>query len=128
MYIALKHTHLTFLVISFVLFFIRGYLMMRNSTLSNHKAFLIAPHVSNLVLLGSGVALAITLGLAPGSTPWLLTKIVALVIYIGLGVMAFKHPSIKVRKILWLVALVVFAFIVSIAKSKNPLGFLAPLV
>lgn len=125
MYLALKHIHLTFLVISFVLFFARGYLMMRNSSASNHKAFLIAPHVSNLFLLGSGVALAITLGISPGGANWLLVKIIALVVYIGLGVLAFKHPLPQVRKVLWLAALVVFAFIVSIAKSKSPLGFLA---
>lgn len=128
MYTALKHFHLTFLVISFVLFFVRGYLMMRNSPMSGHKAFLIAPHISNLFLLGSGIALAVMLGLSPGSTPWLMAKIVALVIYIGLGVMAFKHPSAQVRKILWLAALVLFAFIVSVAKSKNPLGFLAGII
>lgn len=123
MYLILKHVHLTFLVISFFLFFVRGYLMIRQSPLSNHKGFLIAPHISNLILLGTGVALAVTLGLSPGSTPWLLAKIVALVIYIGLGVLAFKHPLPQIRKVLWLVALVVFAFMVSVAKSKSPLGF-----
>lgn len=123
----LKHTHLTALAISFLLFFIRGYLMMRESNVSKHRAFLIAPHIVNLFLIGSGIALAVVMHFNPTNQPWLAVKLVALVIYIALGILTFKHPSLKVRKILWLSALVVFAFIVSVAQSKNPLGFFANL-
>jgi uncharacterized membrane protein SirB2 len=127
MYEALKHTHLTALVLSFLLFFIRGYLMMRESPAGRHRAFLIAPHIINLLLIASGISLAVFLHLSPGSQPWLAVKLVALVIYIVLGVLTFKHPTPNVRKILWLLALIVFAFIVSVAESKNPLGFFAKL-
>ena len=127
MYEILKHTHLTALAISFLLFFVRGYLMMRESSAAKHKAFLIAPHVINLILIVSGVSLAVFLHLNPTQQPWLATKLIALVIYIVLGVLTFKHPKLRVRKILWLLALIVFAFIVSVAQSKNPLGFLANL-
>lgn len=127
MYEILKHTHLTALAISFLLFFVRGCLMMRESTSAKHKIFLIAPHIVNLVLIVSGISLAVLLHLNPASQPWLATKLVALVIYIALGIATFKHPKLQVRKILWLLALIVFAFIVSVAESKNPLGFLAGL-
>ena len=125
MYEILKHTHLTALAISFLLFFVRGYLMMRESNLSRHKSFLIAPHIFNLILIISGISLAVLLHLNPVNQPWLITKLVALAIYIALGILTFKHPKLKVRKILWLLALIVFAFIVSVAESKSPLGFLA---
>ncbi len=125
--VILKHIHLTTLAISFFLFFIRGYLMMRESSASKHRAFLIAPHIVNLLLIGSGVALAVVMHFNPANQPWLAVKLVALVIYIALGVLTFKHSSLNVRKILWLSALVVFAFIVSVAQSKNPLGFFANL-
>lgn len=127
MYEILKHTHLTALGISFLLFFVRGVLMMRESNAAKHRAFLIAPHAVNLILIVSGISLAVLLHFNPTSQPWLAVKLVALVVYIALGILTFKHPSLKVRKILWLVALVVFAFMVSIAKSKNPLGFFAGL-
>ena len=125
--IILKHIHLTALAISFFLFFICGYLMLRESNASKHRAFLIAPHIVNLLLIGSGIALAVVMHFNPANQPWLVVKLTALVIYIALGILTFKHPSIKVRKILWLSALVVFAFIVSVAQSKNPLGFFANL-
>jgi uncharacterized membrane protein SirB2 len=128
MYEILKHMHLTALAISFLLFFVRGYLMMRESNVAKHKIFLIASHIINLILIVSGIALAVFLHLNPAHQPWLATKLVALVIYIALGILTFKHPKLKVRKILWLAALIVFAFIVSVAESKNPLGFFASLL
>ncbi len=125
MYEILKHTHLTALALSFLLFFVRGYLMMRASPASKHRALTITPHVVNLLLIGTGVSLAVLLKFTPGSQPWLAVKLVALVVYIGLGILTFKHPKMAVRRILWLLALVVFAFIVSVAQSKNPYGFFA---
>ena len=125
--IILKHTHLTALFVSFLLFFIRGYLMMRESNASKHRAFLITPHIVNLILIGTGISLAVFMHLNPANQPWLVVKLVALVIYIALGVLTFKHSSLKARKILWLSALIVFAFIVSVARTKNPLGFFAGL-
>ena len=126
--VILKHTHLTALALSFLLFFIRGYLMMRNSSASKHRVFLIAPHIVNLLLIGSGIALAVVMHFNPANQPWLAVKLVALVVYIALGILTFKHPALKIRKILWISALVVFAFIVSVAQSKNPLGFFANLL
>lgn len=125
MYELLKHAHLTALAISFLLFFVRGTLMMRESPAAANKLFLIAPHIVNLILIVSGIWLAVTLHLTPSTQPWLIAKLVALVVYIGLGIATFKHPKAQARKILWILALLLFAFIVSIAKSKNPLGFFA---
>lgn len=127
MYLILKHIHLTVIVISFLLFFVRGNLMMRESTLAKHKLFLIVPHIVNLILIATGISLAVVLQINPADQPWLAIKLVALVVYIALGILTFKHPKPQVRKVLWLLALIVFAFIVSIAESKSPLGFFASL-
>jgi len=125
MYEILKYAHLTALAVSFVLFFTRGILMMRQSSTANHRGFLIAPHIFNFLLILTGVSLAFTLQITPMTQPWLMAKMVVLIVYIGLGVMTYKHPNLQVRKILWLLALIAFAFMASIAKTKNPLGFLA---
>jgi len=101
--------------------------MMRESPISKHRALVITPHVINLLLIGSGISLAVFMHLSPGNQPWLMVKLVALVLYIALGVLTFKHPKLFVRKIFWLLALIIFAFIVSVAQSKNPLGFFAKL-
>ena len=128
MYVILKHLHLLLIALSFLLFFVRGLLMMRQAPTANHRTFLILPQVVNLFLIGSGVALAAILQITPTEQPWLMAKLAALVVYIMLGVMTFKHPNLALRKIFWLLALVVFAYMVGVARSKNPLGFLAAFV
>jgi uncharacterized membrane protein SirB2 len=125
MYEILKHTHLTALALSFLLFFVRGCLMMRSSPASKHRSLTITPHIVNLILIGTGISLAVLLKFNPGSQPWLVVKLVALILYIVLGILTFKHPKLAIRKTLWLLSLVVFAFIVSVAVSKNPYGFFA---
>lgn len=127
MYFLIKHLHLLAILLSFLLFFSRGLLMMRNSPAVNHRLFVLGPHAVNAVLLLSGVALAVLLNMSPGSQPWLMAKLIALVFYIALGVLTFKHPRLGMRKFFWLVALLIFAFMVSVAHSKNPWGFLAGL-
>ena len=123
MYAILKHSHLLIIAIAFILFFVRGILMMRKSNAASHKIFKIAPHILYTLLIGTGIGLVVALNLSPLEQPWLLAKLIALVAYIVLGVLTFKHPNPTIRKILWLVTLIVFAYIVSVAHSKNPLGF-----
>ncbi len=123
MYLALKHIHLTFVVLSLLAFFVRGIWLFINSSMLSKKWVKILPHIISTILLVSGIVLAVHLSMSPGSQPWLMAKIIGLIAYIGLGVAAFKVPNPNVRKALWVSALIVFAYIVSVAISRNPLGF-----
>jgi uncharacterized membrane protein SirB2 len=125
MYIILKHSHLLVIAIAFIVFFVRGILMIRNSNTSSHKFFKIAPHILYLLLIGTGIGLAIQQNISPSAQPWLQAKLFALVLFILLGVFAFKHSKPTIRTILWSLALVVFAYMASVAQSKNVLGFFA---
>jgi uncharacterized membrane protein SirB2 len=122
-YLALKHIHLTFVFLSLLTFFVRGLWLFMNSSMLTKKWVKILPHIISTILLVSGIVLAVHLGMSPGSQPWLMAKIIGLVVYIGLGVAAFKVPNPTLRKLLWVIALVVFAYMVSVAMSKNPMGF-----
>jgi len=122
-YLALKHLHLTFVALSLLAFFVRGIWLFTNSSMLSKKWVKILPHIISTILLVSGIALAVHLSLSPGSQPWLMAKIIGLIVYIGLGVAAFKVPNPNARKLLWVSALIVFAYIVCVAISKNPLGF-----
>lgn len=127
MYLLLKHLHLTFVVLSFLLFLVRGILMLRHSPAINNKLLKITPHIVNTFMIISGIAIAVYLNLSPGNSPWLTAKLVGLVVFILLGVFAFKARTHKVRLSLWLLALLVFVQIMNIAVSKNPWGLLAGL-
>ena len=57
---------------------------------------------------------------------WLTVKVVLLLVYIGLGTQAFASGrSRRMRTGFWVAALVLFAFIVTVARAHHPLGFFA---
>jgi len=78
------------------------------------------------VLLGSAVTLAWLLRLNPLATPWLAAKIVGLVVYVALGMLALRPGRPRaVRATAWLAALATVGWIASVAITKNSWGFLA---
>lgn len=118
----LKLVHVTCAALSILGFTARGVLMIKESPMLKARWLKIAPHVVDTLLLVSAVALAIQLHLSPGSSPWLMAKIIALVIYIGIGVVAFRIGRTKqIRIFAWLFAMTVFAYIVAVAATKSPL-------
>lgn len=122
----LKIIHLASAALSFVGFFIRGIWMLRDSPLLKRRWVKIAPQVVDTVLLVSAVALAVQMHLSPLAQPWLLAKIIALVVYIGVGLVALRLGRTKVvRTFAWLLGMVIFSYIVSVAVSKSVLGWFA---
>jgi uncharacterized membrane protein SirB2 len=63
---------------------------------------------------------------APGTRGWLTAKVAALLVYIALGAIALKRGRTRgVRIAAFIGAIVTFAYIVSVALAKSPLGLLA---
>ena len=121
-----KHIHLTFIALSFLGFVLRGFWMMKDSPLLQAKLTKILPHIVDTVLLVSAIVLAVQLRLSPMEQPWLLAKIVALLVYIGLGTIAIKPNRPKnIRIFAWFAAIVVFGYICAAAVSKSALGYFA---
>ena len=116
-----KTLHMACALLSITGFFARGLLMIKDSPLLQARFVKIAPHIIDTVLLVSAIVLASQWGLAALQMPWLLAKIVALIVYIVLGMIALRRGRTKsVRVVAWLAALAVFAYIVSVAVTKNP--------
>jgi uncharacterized membrane protein SirB2 len=125
-YATLKLVHQTAVTLSITGFFVRGAASLAGARWVGGRAAKTLPHVIDTVLLLSAIALAWMLRLTPDRAPWLLAKIVGLVAYVGLGVVALRPGRPRaVRAAAWVGALVVAAWIVSVAITKNPLGFLA---
>ncbi len=121
---SVKWLHVACAVLSGGGFFIRGILMIRGSVWLQARMVKVVPHVVDTVLLVSAIALVSQWGWAALQLPWLLAKIVALLVYIVLGVVALRAGrSKRVRVLAWLAAMLVFAYIVAVAMSKNPLAF-----
>ena len=123
---SLKTIHVTFVALSFAGFFIRGIWMLKDSPLLQQRWVRITPQIIDTVLLVSAIVLAVQLQFSPMAQPWLMAKIIALVVYIGAGLVALRFGRDKrIRLLAWLFGMVVFLYIVSVAMSKSAMGWFA---
>jgi uncharacterized membrane protein SirB2 len=121
-YTIAKHVHQLAAVATLALFIARGGWMLAGSAMLSRKWVRITPHVVDTVLLVSALYLAITAWGWPLAPHWITAKLVALVVYIGLGVIAIKRGRTKMaRGLAFVAALVVFAYIVHTALTKTVL-------
>ena len=120
MYLILKHLHLTAVALSGLFFLVRGVWLMQSPERLQAKWVRISPHIIDTVLLLSAIGMLVSAGMFPA---WVHVKIALLVVYIGLGVMAFRKAKTSGQKAGFLLAAIaVYLFIVSVAITKSPLG------
>jgi uncharacterized membrane protein SirB2 len=119
---ALKTVHVAAAAISYALFFVRGIWMLTDSPLLGRRWVKVVPHVNDTVLLAAAIWMTITLHQYPGTHGWLTAKVAGLVAYIGLGIVALRRGRTRrVRLAAWIAAQLVFAYIVSVALTHDPL-------
>lgn len=125
-YFTLKLIHQTAVALSFCGFVARGAGSLAGAAWVRGRAARSLPHLVDSVLLLSALTLAFMLRLDPVNAPWLLAKLTALMVYIGLGIVALR-PSfpLRTRAIAWVAALLTFGYMVSAAITKSPLGVFA---
>lgn len=120
--ITIKYLHICCVVVSYTLFFVRGVWMLRAAPILQQRWVKVVPHTVDTVLLLSAVTLAFQFSLSPLSTPWLMAKIIALLLYIFLGTLALKRGKTQnIRLAAWISAQLVFVYIVAVALTHNPL-------
>ena len=118
----LKTTHITCVALTFVSFSVRGLWMLKDSALLHIKIVRIVPHIIDTTLLVSAIGLTLKLHQYPVTSDWLSAKLVALVIYIVLGLIALKRGRNRTARIYAFVgAWLTFFYIVSVAMTRNPL-------
>ena len=124
----LKLLHMSCAFLSIAGFTVRGYWMLTGSSLRGRRATRVVPHVVDTLLLGSAIGMLMLWRVTPLQSDWLSAKMIALLIYIGLGMVALRFGKTrKVRVNALLLALLTAGYIVSVAYSKSPWGFLQPL-
>lgn len=126
LYVAVKHLHVACVILSITGFCLRGLLLARKSAVTGRRWFRILPHVNDTVLLAAAIALTVLTGQYPFVDAWLTAKVFGLIAYIILGAVAFdSRRGTPVRLAAGLAAVALFGWIVSVALSKNPLGWSA---
>ena len=126
-YPQIKWVHVGTVFASGVLFFLRGTLVLGGM----QRWAMWAPvrylsYAIDTVLLTAALMLATLLHQYPFVHAWLTVKVVLLVVYIVLGTLALKRaPSRRLRAMTFALAVLVYLFIISVARAHHPLGILA---
>lgn len=126
MYRILLTTHATLAAISIAGFLLRGYFRLRDPDRLSGPVVRIAPHAVDTLFLASGIALVGILDLDVLRSGWLLAKLAGLIVYVALGMVAFRYartpPS---RLIAFAAAIATYAYIVGVALAKSPASWIA---
>jgi len=125
-YLFLKLLHVALALASISGFALRWWWMKTGSQLWRHRLTRILPHVIDTLFLASGIWLTFIIHQYPFVQAWLTAKVLGLVAYVILGTLALKRARTpRGRTLAFIAAMLLFAWIISVARLKNPLGFLA---
>jgi len=113
--------------VSFCGFVARGLGVFSGAAWVRHRPARSVPHLVDTILLLSAGGMLFVIHLSPWAVTWLQAKIVGLVIYVSLGLLALRpargHDAVRpgaVNVIAWIGALVVFGYIAPVALTKSP--------
>ncbi len=126
LYSNLKLLHILCAAASLMLFVVRGGITVLMEKVLTAQIWKWLPPVVDTLLLAFGVWLAVLLQLNPLHVSWLGVKLLCVIGYIGLGVLAFHLRRPRWLKVgLFVSAILLFGFIVSIAVWHDPRGIFA---
>lgn len=126
MYLTIKTLHIAAAILTISGFVLRGYWMLVESTRLDRKFVRIAPHIVDSVFLATGLWLVWIMRLRVFDQPWLIAKLLALVAYVGFGMIALRRGRTKnVRAVAFAMALLTFAYITGVALTKSAWSWFA---
>lgn len=126
-YAQIKWVHVAAVLASGCLFFLRGLaLQTSRSSLAMATPVRYLSYSIDTVLLTAALMLVTVLPHAVFANGWLAVKLTLILVYIVLGTFALRRGRTpRVRTVCYGLALSVFAFVITIARSHDPQGFLA---
>lgn len=126
LYPQIRLVHIFAVLASGGLFFLRGLALHLGGKWAMAAPLRYLSYAIDTVLLTAALMLATILHQYPFVHGWLTMKVVLLVVYIVLGTYALKRGrTLRTRVLCWIAALLVYAFIISIARAHHPAGVFA---
>ena len=102
----------------------RGAVMIHDASFTGRRWVRRVVETVDTVLLLSGIALVWLTGQLPWQEAWLGTKLLLLLLYILLGMVAFHWGRGRIVKMAaWIAAMMIYAGMVSVALTRNPWPF-----
>lgn len=125
-YPQIKWVHVAAVLASGSLFALRGAGVLAGGRWAMHALLRYASYTIDTVLLTAALMLATVLRQYPFVQGWLTVKVLLLCGYIVLGSFALKRaPTRRAQWSCYLAALLLYAFIASVARAHHPLGIFA---
>ena len=124
----LKLTHVSCAFASIAGFALRGYWKLTGNPLLARRAVKILPHCVDTLLFASAVGMLVVWQASPLQSDWLVAKICALLLYIGLGMVVLRFGRRQgTRRLAYGLALLCAAYILSVAYTRSAAGVLSAL-
>ena len=128
-YPQIRVVHIAAVMASGLLFLLRGAAVQLGASWAMAAPLRYLSYTIDTVLLTAALMLATIIQQCPFVQGWLTAKVLLLVVYVVLGSFALKRGRTRaIRTSCWIAALLVYLFIVSIARTHNPLGIVALLM
>lgn len=122
-YLVAKAIHVTCVALSIGGFVARFGLARVRPEILRHRVLRVVPHVNDTLLLAAAIAMLVVAQWNVFEMPWLLAKIVGLLVYIAFGMVALRRGrTLGARVAAFVGALAVFGYVVSVALTKSVAG------
>jgi uncharacterized membrane protein SirB2 len=119
----IRNVHIAAVLASGALFLLRGLAVNLGAGWAMAAPLRYLSYTIDTVLLTAALMLATILRQYPFVHGWLTVKVVLLVVYIVLGTFALKLGRTRSARLMcWFAALLVYGFIISVARAHHPLG------
>ncbi|MCB1670187.1 MAG: SirB2 family protein [Gammaproteobacteria bacterium] len=124
MYLTIKIIHASCAILSVLGFAIRGFLKVKRNQAPGSFVFRVLPHIIDTILLLSAIVLVVMSGQYPFVVSWVTAKVIALIVYIGLGIVTMRSQATQGKRVLYYsLTLLTGLYILLVAASKNPIPF-----
>jgi len=125
-YLQIRMLHVGCVVLSGALFTVRGLMRIANLSGANHRGLRWMSYAIDSTLLGAAILLIVIVHQYPFVDAWLTTKVLLLLLYIGLGVIALQRARTRAGRAAALAAaLLTLGYIVGVAIAHDPAGWIA---
>ncbi|MGD9616528.1 MAG: SirB2 family protein [Alphaproteobacteria bacterium] len=123
----IRLVHIAAVLASGGLFLLRGLALIAGARWARAAPLRYLTYTIDTVLLTAALMLTTIVQQYPFMHAWLTVKVLLVVIYIVLAILAFHSGGVLRgwRLGCWLAALAVYGYIFSVARAHDPLGFLA---
>lgn len=122
-YPEIRLAHIAAVAASGALFFVRGLANAASAGWARATPLRYLSYTIDTVLLTTALTLATILRQYPFRQSWLTVNVVLLIVYITLGFAAFWRARTRAARLaLWLAALAVYGFMITVARARHPLG------